>query len=225
MNVNSRHLSTWMLPTIGFVAMAVTACHSVPSTAKAQGRTRGTAPATVQNHAHLGIDLGCMSARFSSPTESFHYSYDVTGDSGSEKLEADVTPNGIDGILNSEWGGDGSLPLSIHAVRADSGGWERALGNLNAAFGMPSSIVEANTMPGSFVREANEQVNGYDTIRYSLDTARLDVADRAILGSSEKGTLWVNASGCPVKWSILTELKSEDGSIDERRYEGNVTRK
>jgi hypothetical protein len=225
MNVNGKHLSRWTLLTTGFAAMAVTACHSVPSSARAQGQTQGTAQATAQNHANLAIDLDCMRARFSNPTEAFHYSYDWDGNSGFVKLEADVTPNSIDGVLNTEFGGGQNLPLTVHAVRSDSDGWGHALGNLNAAFGMPSSMMEANTMPASFEREANGQVNGYDTIRYSLDTARLDAADRALLGSSEKGSLWVSASGCPVRWSIVTEQKNKDGSVDRTRYEGNVTKK
>lgn len=225
MNGIGNQLCRWDLVIIGSAAMAAVACHSLPYSAKAQGQTQGAAQSAVQNHANLSIDLGCMPARFSSPTEAFHYSYDQTGDSGSVKLEADVTPDSIDGVLSAELGGGPSQPLSVHAARSDSDGWERALANLNPAFGMPGSVMEANMMPASFAREANEQVNGYDAVRYSLDTARLDEADRAILGSSEKGALWLGAGGCPVKWSIAAERKSKDGSIDRTRYEGNVTRK
>jgi hypothetical protein len=233
MNINDKYFSRWMIVAIGFAAMAATACHPGSSEAKAQEQRQGAAQATVPNHANHAssnqanpaLDLNCMSARIANPAEAFHYSYNRVGYSDSVKLEADVTPTSIDGVLNTQWGGDPSPPLPVHAARSDSDGWSRTLGNLNAAFGMPSSLMQARLMQGSLAREAGEQVNGYDSIRYSLDTARLGAADRGILGGSEKGTLWVGPGGCPVKWSIVTELKNNNGNIDRTHWEGNVTKK
>ena len=228
MNIKDKHFSGWMILAIGFAVMAATACHPGSSEAKAREQTQAAAQASAPNHAshaNPALDLNCMSARIANPAEAFHYSYNRVGHSDSVKLEADVTPNSIDGVLNTQWGGDPSPPLPVHAARSDSDGWSRTLGNLNAAFGMPSSLMQARLMQGSLAQEANERVNGYDSIRYSVDTARLDAADRAMLGGPEKGTLWVGAGGCPVKWSIVTEIKTADGSIDRTHWEGNVTKK
>ena len=221
MNRIDRQFSTWVFLATGCAAIAATGCHTGPSAANVQAQ----AQATAQSHAKPAIDLSCMPARFANPAEPFHYSYDRAGHSDFVKLEADVTPNSIDGVLNTEWDGNPSPPLPLHAVRSDTAAWGQTLGNLNAGLGMPSSLMEANMMQRSLVREATGQVNGYDSIRYSLDTARLDAGDRSILGSSEKGTVWVSNSGCPVKWSIVTELKNKDGSIDRTQYEGNVIKK
>ena len=94
--------------------------------------------------------------------------------------------------------------MSVHAVRSDSDGRRKALGNLNAAFGMPSSIMEGNMMPGSFVREANEKVDGYDTIRFfgyrSPGTPLIAQSWEA----PEKARCGLAPAAARSKWSILT---------------------
>jgi len=67
-------------------------------------------------------------------------------------------------------------------------------------------------------------MNGYDTTRYSIDTAKADSSDRKQFetlfgaGSSEKGTAWVPADGCAVKL-VLDEAVQINGSLKDAHYE------
>ena len=74
-------------------------------------------------------------------------------------------------------------------------------------------------------------MNGYDTIRYSIDTARGDAAEaglyRATLGAGgfEKGMAWVTAQGCPVKLSLDSEMHLNNGTVDTVHYEIAMVKK
>jgi hypothetical protein len=71
------------------------------------------------------------------------------------------------------------------------------------------------------VREGTAKVNGYDAIRYSIDTARSSAAESALYrstlgpGGFERGTVWVTSPGCPVKFSLDSEMHLNDGSVQK----------
>jgi hypothetical protein len=77
------------------------------------------------------------------------------------------------------------------------------------------------------------QVNGYQTIHYSIDTARWDATTRQMLGGfalgtggSEKGDAWVMTNGCPVKLILDDEMHNKDGSLlDKVHYEEAMVKK
>jgi hypothetical protein len=79
--------------------------------------------------------------------------------------------------------------------------------------------------------EGAEKMNGYDTIRYSIDTARGDAPEQALYrmtmgpGGFEKGMAWVTEKGCPVKLSLDAELHGANGSVDKIHYEEAMVRK
>ncbi|HEY4052361.1 MAG TPA: hypothetical protein VGL74_01370 [Terriglobales bacterium] len=75
-------------------------------------------------------------------------------------------------------------------------------------------------------------VDGYDTIHYSIDTARWDESTRRMLGSFtlgpggfDKGDAWVTREGCPVKLVLDDEMHRKDGSlIGKVHYEEAMTK-
>jgi len=212
----------WVFSLLGIALLAASACNSGPSTAKAQNEKTAVAP---QNPPPM-IDLNCIIDRLRNPTEAFHYSYSRNGQSASITEEADVTPTTLDGTINSVRDGQKNPSQSVHASRSDNGGWQREIGNLSMGFGMPASLMMANKMSSELVREGTENVNGYDAVKYSVDTARLDATDRALLGTTfEKGTVWVVGPGCPVKIVMDTEAKDSDGTVRKDHYEEALTKK
>ncbi|HZQ66980.1 MAG TPA: hypothetical protein VFA68_00565 [Terriglobales bacterium] len=76
-------------------------------------------------------------------------------------------------------------------------------------------------------------VNGYQTIHYSIDTARWDATTRKIVGDFavgpggyDKGDAWVTADGCPVKLILDDEMHKKDGSFLEKvHYEEAMVKK
>jgi hypothetical protein len=199
-------------------------CNFTPPQKAEQEAKPAGAPA--QNQANPGMDLNCIFDRMRNPTEAFHYSYSRHGQSDFVTQEADVTPQTLDGTVNSKRDGETFPSEPVHAVRSDSNGWRMAVDHLYMGFGMPDVLQLLNHMTSVMVREGTEKVNGYDTVRYSIDTARLTAADRALLApSSEKGTVWITGPGCPVKISMDTETHANDGSVQKDHYEEAMIKK
>ena len=220
----NEHERALIAAAVGLALLAMAGCHSTPSPTKMQEEQRAAA-APARNPAPL-LNLNCVFDWISKPTESFHYSYARRSESDSATQEADVSPETLDGTINITSGGKAYPPIPAHAVSSDSHGWQSALGQLQVGFGMPSSLMMANQMSSALVRESAEKVNGYDTVRYSVDTARLGAIDRGLLGTtSEKGTVWVTGPGCPVKIVMDTEAQGNNGIASRTHYEEAIVKK
>jgi hypothetical protein len=102
--------------------------------------------------------------------------------------------------------------------------------NLSAISGMSSTFALVRNADSN-VREGTEPVNGFDTLRYSVDTTRAESVEaglyRATLGPGgfEKGTVWVTAQGCPVKLALDAEMHLNDGRIEHDHYEEAIIHK
>jgi hypothetical protein len=224
MNANGKVFSKlWLMSAAGCLLFGASGCKShSPTTKTTDEKPSGAAP---QNPGPI-INLNCIFDRMGNPSEAFHYSYSRHGQSDFVTQEADVTPQNLDGTVNSMRDGQTNPPEPVHAVHSDSDGWRMGVGHLSVGFGMPAVLQLANQMTSALVREGSEKVNGYDTVRYSIDTARLTAADRALLGtSSEKGIVWVTGPGCPVKITMDTETQANDGSISKIHYEEAMIKK
>lgn len=168
---------------------------------------------------NYNLDLNCVFDSIQKPTEAFHYSYHKTDPDNPVEEDADVTPQTIDGSFKNN---SGTHP--IHGVRTDQQSWQMAYSGLMGVSGMSSTI--ALVRNGSAVqKEGNEQVNGYQTVKYSVDTSRADSVEQSLYkstlgdGGFEKGTWWVNAQGCPVKLSLDTETHLNNGNVQKTHYE------
>ncbi|MGH9735332.1 MAG: hypothetical protein ACRD8A_12175 [Candidatus Acidiferrales bacterium] len=176
------------------------------------------------------IDLNCTYGRLQNPPDSFHYVYKKDADDGSSvDQEADFTPQTIDGFRLQP---DGSKQ-AIHATRSDQQGWRNALAGLTGISGMSGTVSTFNNTSAMRRESDTGQVNGYDAIHYSIDTARWDATTRQMLGNfalgpggSDKGDAWVTADGCPVKLALDDEMHKKDGSLLEKvHYEVSMTKK
>jgi hypothetical protein len=188
-----------------------------------------TREAPAQSSSGPGIDLNCVFDHLQNPPESFHYVYKKAESDGSAvHQEADVSPQAIDGFSAQA---DGSQPL--HGVRSDAQSWQAALAGITGISGMASTVATFNHNSAMKRETDGGQVNGYETIHYSIDTARWGATERQLLGNFalgpggfDKGDVWVTAKGCPVNFVLDEEMHKKDGSLlDKIHYEESMTKK
>jgi len=234
MQQRRNHPTLRSIPAAITVAAIVTlimllACTSKPTSKTSAEKTTGhSASRQVDNDP--GINLNCVYDRLQNPPEAFHYIYKrTTSDGFKVDQEADVTSQTIDGFRGQQ---DGSQQ-AIHAMRSDPQGWQSALAGLTGISGMSSTVSTFNHNSAMQRESDGGQVNGYQTIHYSIDTARWDATTRQMLGSFtlgpggfDKGDAWVMADGCPVKLVLDDEMHKKDGSLLETvHYEESMAKK
>lgn len=193
------------------------------------GKTRQSSAATPSTSAAAaksddpGIDLRCVADDIRKAPAPFHWSYKKTVPPFTDAdWEADVAPDSIEGTLV-----DTSGSRAIHGVRADSSGWNTAVLVLTGP--LPASTFALVQNSSATTRAGTESVNGVQTLRYAIDTARDTPADasliRSVLGANGfiRGTAWVTPAGCPVKFTLDVEQHDKDGTVQKEHYEANVT--
>lgn len=205
---------TWVPGIVVLICFA--GCTSKKSAKESSGEKTTSQAASTPGY---NIDLNCVFDSIQKPTEAFHFSYHKTDPDNPVEEDADITPQTIDGSFKNN---SGTHPL--HGVRSDQQSWQTAYSGLMGVSGMSSTIAVVRN--GAAVqKEGNEQVNGYQTVKYSVDTSRGDAAEQGLYrstlgaGGFEKGTWWVNAQGCPVKLSLDQEMHLNDGKVDKTHYE------
>jgi hypothetical protein len=211
-----------------FLIGAMAACTPSKKSAEENGGATNSSAAKNTSQAasatDTSLDLNCVIDHIQNPTDSFHYSYKKTGDNLVDE-EADITPQLIDGSFTN---GSGTHP--VHSAKTDSGGWQMAWSGLMGISGMSSTIALVNHS-SAMLRQGPESVNGYDAVKYSVDTTQTSGADASLYkatlgdGGFEKGTIWVGAGGCPVKLSLDSEMHLNNGSVDKVHYEESMTKK
>jgi len=210
------------------IALMSLACTSKPSKSSAEKRANRSSSGQASDDP--GINLNCVYDRLQNPPESFHYIYKKNSSDGSTvDQEADVTAQTIDGFRGQP---DGSQQ-PIHALRSDPQSWQSALAGLTGISGMSGTVSTFNHNSAMQRESDGGQVNGYQTIHYSIDTARWDATTRQMLGSFtlgpggfDKGDAWVMADGCPVKLVLDDEMHNKDGSLlDKVHYEESMAKK
>jgi hypothetical protein len=201
-----------------------TACNTRKSSDTREEKS-SSASNTAQSASGHGIDLNCVIEHIQNPPESFHYTYKKDSSDDNLIQDADITPDTITGSSKNKY-----ATHDLKGVKSDRESWQTAWTGLMGISGMSSTIALVHS--GSpIVKEGTEQVNGYDTTRYSIDTARADVAEaglyRATLGEGgfEKGMAWVTAQGCPVKLSLDSEMHLKNGTVDKVHYEIAMVKK
>jgi len=206
---------------VALALLAAVGCNSEPS------KTAEHEPPAVQKNTraatsiNTAIDLNCVMNHIQNPPESFHYSY-RNESPNSWVEEADVTPQTIDGSFSNSYL---QKPQQFH------GKPQEVSSNL-MAIGQMSSIFATVRNTSAVISEGTEGVNGYSTVRYSIDTGHGTPTEQALYksilgpGGSEKGTVWVTSDGCPVRIVLDEELHSKDGSLSGKaHYEEAMVKK
>jgi len=196
-------------------------CNSAPS--KPVNTASGAAQTVVAatNSAGPDIDLNCVAQHIQSPPESFHYSFSDVSDNAWEE-DAEITPQNIDGRFVNKFLPN---PQEFH------GPPKQVSSNL-MAIGRMASIFSTVHTTSAVVNQGREQKNGYDTVKYSIDTARGNSTEQRLFktvfgpGGFEKGYVWVTSQGCPVQITLDEEIHGKDGnSIGKAHYEEAMIRK
>jgi hypothetical protein len=206
---------------LAFVSMW--GCNSAPSkTVDPGSESSQKSVAAAKHSADPDIDLNCVVEHIQNPPESFHYAFKAESDNPWQE-EADVTPQRIDGSFSNS-----SLPTpqQFH-------GTPREVSSNLMAIGRMASLFATVRNTSAVVNEGAENgVNSYNTIKYSIDTARGTAPEQAlytsILGPHgfEKGAVWVTSQGCPVRIVLDEELHSKDGSLaGKTHYEEAIIKK
>jgi hypothetical protein len=202
-------------------AGSILGCNSAPSnpvtTTSATPQT--VAPAT--NSSGQDIDLNCVVRRIQSPPESFHYSFSDASENAWQE-DAEVTPQNIDGSFMNNF-----LPK-----RQEFHGPPQQVSSNLMAIGRMASIFSTVHMTSAVVSQGPEKKNGYDTVKFSIDTARGNSTEQRLFnsilgpGGFEKGYVWVTSQGCPVQIVLDEELHKKDGSaLGKAHYEEAMTKK
>ena len=196
----------------------------IEKTTEKESTKGGKNVAPAESNPDPGIDLNCVYDHLQNPPESFHYRYKKDATDHVHQ-EADVTPQTIVGFRNQF---DGSQQ-ALHATRSDQQSWQSTLAGLTGISGMSSTVAIVNHSSAMQREPDGGQINGYDTIHYSIDTARFTATERQMLlkpGDFEKGDAWVTSMGCPVKITLDSELHRNDGSLIEKlHYEEAMVKK
>ena len=173
------------------------------------------------------IDVNCIGDRLDNPPEAFHYFYKTAGLQNDVDKEADITPQTMDITIHDNAGSH-----IYHGERSKESSWNSAVLDLSGS-GLTTMIARLGFIKDTSAvsRVGAEQTNGYSTTKYSIDTASAsgsDIKRFATLfgsGSYDKGAMWVNAEGCPVKVILDEATQQPDGSVTKVHYELNFVRK
>lgn len=203
----------------GSLLQIVFACNGT-SVGRAQHASANASPTKVPDS---GISLQCVADHINKAPTRFHWSYKKSVPPFTDAdWEANVAPDSIEGTLVDT---TGSHP--IHGVRTDTPGWNTAVLVLTGP--LPASTFALVQNSSATTRAGIENVNGRQTLKYSIDTAKDTPAEasliRSVLGANGfiKGTAWVTQTGCPVKFTLDVEQHLRDGSVQKEHYEASLT--
>ena len=237
--------------------LTLVACSSKPrSTERTKPPLKETA---AQDHFDGGTYCVQTFLQGPPPAQPLHFSYKVVESDPSSKTkdyEADLASDTLDVIYHERWlasdddralindsrkfddpksvireikDGYAEITFINHYTRSDASQWRMAATSL-AQGGTPWNLFVSR--PG-VSRVGNENLNGYDTVKYSVDTTHASQSDKAALmmfsrlkGYDITGTAWVlKDANCVLQYSVDYAEESKDGKASKTHYEGTVTKK
>lgn len=115
-----------------------------------------------------------------------------------------------------------------HAARSDEVSWR----------GVMTSVAQGGTPWGLFIykppvtRVGDDKVNGYDVVKYSVDTRQQSATDKSagmlrnLKDYNVTGTAWALKDGsCVLQYDITDTQTGMDGKVQTTHYEGSVAKK
>jgi hypothetical protein len=241
------------------VLIALSGCSSKPKPAEettSKPSQASTAPDSDQ------FDGGTYCAQTfmqgAAPSEPLHFSYKVTESDPTQKskdFEADLAGDTMELVHTDKWlasdedrkffqESSGTTDPKIiqrtinnvmaeetitnHAMRSDEVGWS----------GIVLSVTQGGTPWGLFVlkptvsRVGEEKVNGYDTVKYAVDTSKESEMDksadslRGLKDYNITGTAWMlKDAKCILQYDITDQQTGKDGKSRTTHYQGSMTKK
>jgi hypothetical protein len=252
-DVNRERFSRWWT----LVAMAVLLLTAQGCTSRSSKRTqedKTNRSTRTNNPLERQLDGGsyCVQTITQGPPVStpIHFSNKENESDGSAKdFEADLSGDTFDLTIHERHPATdldrqlndvpGGTPISIHDgfaentrtnhyTRADAPGWRVGA----------NSVVLGATPWGLFVnkpivtRVGTESINGYETIKYAVDTthqSQLDKSPLLIAGGLKDynitGTAWAaQDTDCILQYVIDFEKDGKDGTVSKIHYQGGITK-
>ncbi len=185
------------------------------------------------------------------PTAALHFSNEVNQSDGSGKdFEADLSGDVLDVTVHerhpvTDFDREsskipGSIPVAIkdglaettitnHYKRSDEVGWRTGANGI-ALGGTPWSLFVSKP---SVAEAGTETINGFATVKYTIDTTHQTATDKAALLAAGHlkdynitGAAWeTKDTNCVLQYNIDYEEDSNDGKVRKTHYEGSVARK
>lgn len=255
--MNSKNILScgWMIFLASlWLLLTMSACTSKPSD-KAKDSEASADPARTTNPLERQFDGGsyCVQtfAQGPPPPRPLHFSNKVNESDGSAKdFEADLSGDTLDETISERHAATdvdrdlakmpGATPIAFrdgfaesthinHYTRADKAGWAAGSNGI-ALGGTPWSLFVSKP---TVTQAGAENVNGYDTIKYAVDTTHQSQLEKyALLYSGQlkdyniTGTAWVlKAANCVLQYDLDFEQDRKDGAVKKTHYAGTVTKK
>jgi hypothetical protein len=172
----------------------------------------------------------------SSDGTSKDYEADLAGDKFDLKIQTRHPATDLDRELNAVPGAK-AVPVqdgfadslqTNHYKRSNPHDWALAA-NLMVTEAAPWQLFIAKP---EVTQVGAEDVSGYETLRYTVDTSRQSPTDKAaaIAGWNLKdynitGSVWATKdTGCILQYAINLEKTNKDGKVDRTHYQGAVTK-
>ena len=225
MDLKEEHFSKRRIPVaVAFVLLFVSACNLGPSSKLQESGEKPAASKAKQDDFSLGSADLCVQTMAQNPTQTFHFSSSRTHMDTGEKYstEARISPRMID-LTKS----DRSSSTTTHWPRSDESGWATAIKSI----AMAGPWMQLNMAKFAAKPVGPENVNNFDAIKFDVDTANDDPADKAgyLAGMDARdydvvGSAWLaKDTGCILKYVLDFEVAAKDGKISKTHYEGAVT--
>lgn len=115
---------------------------------------------------------------------------------------------------------------SNHFTRSDASGW--TMGSNSVALGATPWGLFINKP--TVTQAGTENIGGYDTVKYAIDTTHQTEMDKAALLMAGKlkdynitGTAWLlKEKNCILQYAIDFEQDEQDGKVSKTHYEGGI---
>ncbi|MGH9730354.1 MAG: hypothetical protein ACRD4A_01540 [Candidatus Acidiferrales bacterium] len=220
----------WQVMCIAMGAtLAMASGCNLGSQSKAEEGSGTAVPVTQPNRFSPTGASVCLQQMIKNPPGPFHVSFaERSAGQDASSVEADVTPAGIDYTKHETSAGQTSTDTK-HLARAQVTEMEVDF-DLMKPVPWHGELVAAQDAAKS---AGAESVNGYNTIRYSIDTANEPAARKATFLSLMAvkdykivGSAWVATdNGCLVKYAIDLEQDGKYGNVKRTHFEGDVTKR
>ena len=222
MKLHARHTLKLRFFIAVSLALTTAACNPAHSRRADNSPSNSGHIAVTQQEFNPGLADLCLQTMAKNPAQPFHFSSTKTSDAGTYATEADITPQMMDVTNRNSTG-----TTTNHYPRSE--GWDSALSPMVLA----GPGRELNMAKFAVKPLGPENVNGFDTLKYAVDTTHEDAMDKAgyLAGMNVKdynivGTTWLTKdTGCILKYDIDFEMDGKDGSVSKVHYEGAISRR
>jgi hypothetical protein len=258
--IRQRVSSWWILLATGLLLLTAGGCTSKSSKASHEGETKQSTVANDPLEHRFDGGTYCVQTFIQGPPppQPLHFSNKITESNQSLKskdFEADLSGDTLDIIHHDRWlatdddrksfeesrkyddpkiivrainDGFADETVTNHFTRSDQAGWRGGI----------TVVAQGGTPWGLFIykppvsRVGSENINGYETIKYAVDTTHESQAEKAagmlrqLKDYNIAGTAWVLKDvNCVLQYNIDDEQVGTDGKVSKTHYEGTVTKK